>query len=204
MSDHTIEITKTAAELAARPDPRDSRLRAERNATIYDFYEYLYKIMKVVKPNVLFMPAYPAYIREGALVEDDFTDTITYKIRRREPGTIANHPFDTRKEIKPRIREENVPDEDNPGFYYDEYAQWFDNLIQFDIWSMTNTGAEELSQWFEEFMFMSTGVLEEYGVQKIYFYRQEEDETFLQFDHRLQRRTLLYYVRTEKIWQRRG
>jgi hypothetical protein len=91
--------------------------------------------------TVNFMSSYSRYYQDRPVA--DWRDTVVYKVKRREPGTIGKHPFDPPAEIKPRVRETRV-DPDHPGCHVVVMGQWFDNLIQFDVWSKYNNRADDL------------------------------------------------------------
>ena len=129
---------------------------------------------------------------------ETWRDTITYKVDRREPGTIQAHPFEGRKEIKPRIRQ-IITDPDYPDFHIKILGQWFDNMIKFDCWSVTNKGADSLISWFEDFLFRYTWVWKKNGVQEILYMSRSMDEEVTRWRDDIVNRTLYYYFRTEKI-----
>ena len=128
----------------------------------------------------------------------DWRDTITYRVKKRQPGTIDSHPFGARKEIKPRLRQ-TIPDPDYPDYHIEIYAQWFDNLIQFDCWATTNFGADTLIEWFEDFMFKYTWVFKKNGVQEMLYTGRHTDETVTKWRDDIVNRSVDYYFRTEKI-----
>lgn len=144
--------------------------------------------------TVNFVSAYPQVYAEP----ETWRDTITFKVDRREPGTIQSHPFEGRKEIKPRIRQVIV-DPDFPDFHIQIQGQWFDNILQFDCWSVTNKGADSLISWFEDFLFRYTWVWKKNGVQEILYMNRSIDEEVIKWRDDIVNRTLYYYFRTEKI-----
>ncbi len=141
-----------------------------------------------------FVSAYPQVYVEP----ETWRDTITYKVSRREPGTVQAHPFDGRKEIKPRVRQ-TIVDPDYPNHHVQIMGQWFDNLLQFDCWSVTNNGADSLITWFEDFLFRYTWVWKKNGVQEILYMNRGMDEEITKWRDDIVNRTLVYYFRTEKI-----
>ena len=127
-----------------------------------------------------------------------WVDTVTFKIKRREAGTIGKHPFDPPTEIKPRVRE-YVIDPDYTDCHVMVLGQWFDNLIQFDCWAKTNNRADDLVEWFEDFMYRYTWVWKKNGVNEILYWMRTQDEEVSKWRVDLADRTLIYYFRTEKI-----
>lgn len=148
------------------------------------------------KNTVNFVSAYSKYYQDRPVV--DWRDTIVFRIKRREPGTIGKHPFDPPTEIKPRIREYKA-DPDHPDCHVVVLGQWFDNLIQFDVWSKLNNSADTLIEWFEDFMYKYTWVWKKNGVNEILYYMRTIDEEASKWRNDLAVRSVLYYFRTEKI-----
>jgi len=143
---------------------------------------------------VNFISAYPLVHADPA----SWRDTITYKISRREPGTLQAHPFDAKKEIKPRVRQ-YIVDPDNAGYHIKILGQWFDNIIQFEFWTTTANGADSLISWFEDFMYKYTWVWKKNGVQEMLYNRRGIDEESTKWRNDLAYRSLWYFFRTEKI-----
>lgn len=128
----------------------------------------------------------------------EWVDTITFRVNRREPGTIGKHPFDPPSEIKPRVRQELV-DPDYRDCHIQVLGQWFDNLLQFDCWSRTNNRADDLIAWFEDFMFKYIWVWKKNGVNEILYWMRREDEAVRKWRNDLAVRSVIYYFKTEKI-----
>jgi len=148
------------------------------------------------KNTINFESSYSRYYQDKPI--SDWRDTIIYRVKRREPGTISKHPFDPPSEIKPRIRESRV-DPDHPGCHVIVMGQWFDNLIQFDCWSKYNNRADELIEWFEDFMYKYTWVWKKNGVNEVLYWMRTVDEESTKFRNDLATRCIIYYFRTEKI-----
>lgn len=148
------------------------------------------------KNTVNFVSAYSKYYQDRPVA--DWRDTIVFRVKRREPGTIGKHPFDPPTEIKPRIREYRV-DNEFPDCHIVVMGQWFDNLVQFDVWSKLNNTADSLIEWFEDFMYKYTWVWKKNGVNEILYYMRTIDEEVSKWRNDLAVRSVLYYFRTEKI-----
>jgi hypothetical protein len=152
-------------------------------------------VLELEEENMIdFVSSFP----QKQIEPEDWRDSITYKVTRREPGTIEAHPFDGRKEIKPRVRQ-IIKDPDYPDHHVQILGQWFDNIIQFDCWSVTNDGADSLIDWFEDFMFRYTWVWKKNGVQEILYMSRTIDEEVTKWRDDIVNRTLYYYFRTEKL-----
>ena len=148
-------------------------------------------------------------------------EVITWNVVRRTPGSVDHTAFAKTREIRPRIREELVYE---PITYLDNSepemshgpgqvgpnaeanvigreieGQWFDNLIQFDIWSKDNKKAEQLCDYLENFMHDFHGMFIELGVIKMHFHSRVRDEFLLKWRNGLCNRSLLYYIRTETV-----
>lgn len=150
-------------------------------------------------------------------------EVITWNVVRRTPGSLDHTAFAKTREIRPRIREELVYEPMNPIFDNGEpelqngpgmvgpnkeltrvvgreiEGQWFDNLIQFDIWSKDNKKAEQLCEYLENFMHDFHGMFIELGVNKMNFNSRIRDEFLLKWRNGLCNRSLLYFVRTETV-----
>ena len=143
---------------------------------------------------VNFISAYPSSHADPAT----WRDTITYKVSRREPGTLQAHPFDAKKEIKPRVRQ-YIKDPDNPGYHIKILGQRFDNLLQFEFWTTTANSGDTLVSWFEDFLYKYTWVWKKNGVQEILYTKRGIDEEVTKWREDLSYRSLWYFFRTEKL-----
>jgi|GEM_PF-6035414 len=183
--------------------PIPQRNQAEGSLSIDELFTLMFDTIKIVKPDIIFCPAYPDYVTtrlsgvEGSPTPT-FVDTITYKIVRREPGSLDRHFFDNRKEIKPRIRDE-YPHPTNEGEIIQMYGQWFDNLVQFDCWCKTNKEAVALIKWFEDFMYQYTGLFMKYGLQQMIYWERIIDDTITSWKSSIAVRSVRYGIRTEKL-----
>lgn len=149
-------------------------------------------------------------------------EVVTWNVIRRTPGSVDHTAFAKSREIRPRMREElvyepwltvdQVEPEMHPGpgqlgpdkelsrvVGRQIEGQWFDNLIQFDIWSKDNKKAEQLCDYLENFMHDFHGMFIELGVNKLHFQARVRDEFLLKWRNGLVNRSLLYFVRTETV-----
>ena len=172
-----------------------------------------------------------------------FTPSVTWHVKRVEPGSIGRHPFDPQKEVKPRLREQFpdpertylIPSESSQNIAiarsqgyttgqpiitgaasyqslasYQQspltsthtisvYGQWFDNIIQYDCWSIDNQEANALVAWFEDFMDLYTPVLKRNGVAEVLYWQRSQDTQVDKWRADIDNRTVQYFFRTEKL-----
>jgi hypothetical protein len=135
-------------------------------------------------------------------VPDLKEDTIVISISlvRREPGKFdQGAPFEgSVKNLRPVIREHKV-DPNNPGYNKIILGKWYDNIIQFTIWSRTNKEAIEAAFWFEEFMEKYNWFFVASGVSRVIYWEQKPDEVINNDGKKLYGRPLCFYVKTEEL-----
>jgi len=141
---------------------------------------------------------------------------ISWGVVRKEAGTLDGKPFSGTQEIKPRPRELIAIFDENASKYFNDregvievngrvaklvqvHGQFFDNLVQYNIWSRSNREAEDMVEWFEELMLTYTGLFREAGIVQMWFDRRVRDVTLVQNIKGYQVRSVLYYIRTERI-----
>lgn len=164
-------------------------------------------------PEFLLPLGYPGAADPPAVIKR----AITWGIVRKEPGTMSGTPFAGTQEIKPRGREFLAIFNDYAkqwivgsdastleGFgelsYYIKIAgQAFDNLVQYNLWSKSNYEVEELTEWFEEYMDSYRGMFREAGIVQTVFNRRVRDDTLVAMKNGYHVRSVLYYVRTERV-----
>ena len=179
--------------------------KASGNLTLQQFFTLLYYILDIEKPGLVFAPAYPDYLMKGTEEykrtmdnpTEKFRDTITYFVTREEPGAKGGNkqPFGGTREVTPRIRE-ILEDADTSQQIY---GQWFDTLVQFDAWCLTNYEAENMSLWFKRFMTQYRDYFKHMGLSEILFWWRGKDNTLRDLNDRLHSRSLVYFIRTEEI-----
>lgn len=142
---------------------------------------------------------------------------ITWGIVRKEPGTMSGTPFSGTQEIKPRNREflaifndyakqwvigssaSSLEELGELSYFIKIAGQAFDNLVQYNIWSKSNYEVEELTEWFEEYMDSYRGMFREAGIVQTVFNRRVRDDTLMAMRNGYHVRSVLYYVRTERV-----
>lgn len=145
---------------------------------------------------------------------------ITWGVVRQEPGTVSSKPFQGTQELKPRERElvlvfdkdyksiletnsdnKFIEKNDKLYKYVKVKGQFIDSLVQYNIWARTNWEVEELTDWFQrQYMLPYTGMFREAGVNNLYFDRRVRDDTLMQMKNKYHLRSILYYIRTEHIY----
>ena len=191
------------------------RLRSKQAAmTLFDFHKTMKKTLDIVSGDIAYLPAYPDYVlthSDESKIGDSRTapdKIITYFTIKSEPGSLSGKPFGGTQEIKPRIREQLFLDPlfrkdiDDPAEnlkYYKTTGQWFDNLVQFDLWTKTNYEAEEFIEWFEDILDRYRGMFKELGMQEMVYYRRVRDDSLMKFENKFSVRSLIYFFRTEKV-----
>lgn len=123
--------------------------------------------------------------------------TISWFLARKEPGA-SQTPFGPRKEWKARQREE-YKDPMVQGHTVIVSGQVFDNIVQFDALYSDNRSAENLIEWFEQFMRLYRWVLRERGVAETFFWRRQADDTTREWRQPLWKRSSQHYFRTEQL-----
>lgn len=164
-------------------------------------------------PDFLLPQSDPGYKSSPSVVPS----VITWGVVRKEPGTMSGTPFRGTQEIKPRFREyvalfgdyakqwvigSDVSSAEGYGAltgYLKTSAQVFDNLVQYNIWAKSNYEVEELTEWFEEYMDAYRGMFREAGIVELVFNRRVRDDTTIQMKNGYHVRSVLYYVRTERV-----
>jgi len=169
-------------------------------------YEYVRLRMRA-EDRLVFRKAFPKtmspayeFNEDSQLVKNprSWTDTITYLVSRRMPGSQSGTPFGNKKEIKARYREEIEQAEDKTRYMTIE-GQWFDNIVTFEVWSETNNRADALLHYFEDFMDRYTWVFKWNGVQEILYWQRNEDGLTTRWRNDIVHRSVEYFFRSEKI-----
>jgi hypothetical protein len=128
-----------------------------------------------------------------------WTDTITWAIIRREPGGLRK-PFEDPRETKPRHRELlKFVEIDNCDYLHSIEGQFFDNVVQFDIWTQTNERAERLATWFQDFLERYLWVWKYNGVKEILFWQQNADAIVTRWRNDIVSRSIQVYFQTERL-----
>lgn len=182
-------------------------LQLPGKADIPQFYLALKIMMKVIKPSVHFVYAYPESVIERTTSSSDqrtpvFKPTITFKVFRREPASIneGSKPFSGQNMWKPRLRDRKASERDEDKIV-DIYEYGLDNMVQFDIFAETNKECDEIADWFEGAMIMHAPYFQTIGIPRVFFFRRFRDEHVEGMGTGLNTRSLHYYVETKRYFE---
>lgn len=128
-----------------------------------------------------------------------WTNTITYYLVRREPGSVGDKPFGSPKERKPRYRSFERDLSFDPTVQVSMHGQLFDNIAQFDCWAKEASEADSLADYFEQFLALWTGVIEYNGIERIWYWSRGEDAVETSWRNDIAVRSLQYFFRTEDV-----
>lgn len=123
--------------------------------------------------------------------------TVTWSIKDKQPGGLGK-PFDSRKELKPRLRE-STKDPLIPGKTVEIYGQWFDYIIQFDSWSNSHRTTERLVNWTEQLLKLYTDYLRLKGITNMFFWRRTSDDLKTTWRQEIPVKGTQFYFRTEEL-----
>jgi len=201
-------IILTPAEYRLRQSEVQGRTlpkKASGNLTLPQFFDLMYYTLQIVYPELIYTPAWPDYLYEQSMEKSTqaqpaqtFINTITYLVSREEPGCPGGEPFSGRtQERTPRLREMvNMPGDVKSKMIY---GQWFDSLVQFDLWAKTSFEVENMTLQFKRFMTQYRDFFKKWGIGELLYWWRGRDDTAASINPRLQLRTLVYFVRTEEL-----
>lgn len=115
---------------------------------------------------------------------------ITYEV-------IDKQPTPERGEIKPRLRDEFIDDDTKEVLRL--YGQWFDYILQFNIWDQSISNVIALLKDLENLILTYTGHFKQQGVSEILFHKQLRDDRLTKWNDSLNVRSLRYKVRIEEL-----
>lgn len=202
-------------------DSKNKHLRSVGHInTVFQMNDLMSKSLAIIDPDIFFSPDYPDWLlptnnpsyKAAPIAKPRI---ITWSNVRKEPGTVGGKPFSGTQEIKPRIREciavfspetskwlietSSISNDNNLTKYIKIRAQVFDNLVQYNCWSLSNYEVERLREWFELYMESYRGMFREAGVNEVVFNRQVRDQSLTELNNGYHVRSVLYYVRTERV-----
>lgn len=165
--------------------------KADSNASLYDFLDMIANIVEYALSD--YKVKFSTDEEQNILKDPEIATNkpqITYKVISREP----------KNEYKPIPREEVIEcdehGEQRPGMIY---GQFFDCVVQFNIFAGENRLANKVMEKFEELMIAHAGFFKQKGVSDFYFQKQLTDSEYNNFRETLSVRNIRYYVQIEKL-----
>lgn len=79
------------------------------------------------------------------------------------------------------------------------YRQWFDSIVEFNIYGRNNKEARQLQKRFEQLINVYTGYLKRQGISEILYEREVSPKFSLNYDESVCMRSIYYYIRFESI-----
>ena len=79
------------------------------------------------------------------------------------------------------------------------YRQWFDSVVEFNIYGRTSKEARTLQKRFENLITVYTGYLKRQGISEILYEREVSPKFSLNYDESVPMRSIYYYIRFESI-----
>jgi hypothetical protein len=178
--------------------PADRTIGQAKSLT--EFYELVYRGITDYESRAGTPLANHVTFTEEDPDVDSSTETVTFRLMKREPGSFSQGaPFagDVRN-LRPIMREKGN-DPANPDYRFAVNGYWYDNLVRFTCWARTNKQANHRACWFEDFMEDYTWWFRLQGVSRVLFWGRGEDQTVTVDNNKWYGRPLNYFVRTEKI-----
>jgi hypothetical protein len=128
------------------------------------------------------------------------TETITYSLISREPGSFSQGaPLEGRvKNQRPMFREE-ADDPEEPGYKQMILGYWHDNTVRFTCWARTNKAANKRAEWFENLMEEYSWWYKLQGVERVISLGQRADIVANVQKNKWYGRPFDFFVRTETL-----
>lgn len=79
------------------------------------------------------------------------------------------------------------------------YRQWFDTIVEFNIYGRTSKEARQLQKKFENLLTVYTGYLKRQGISEMLYEREVSSKFSLNYDESTPMRSIYYYIRFESI-----
>ena len=191
------------------------RLTKNASLEIHETMDLMYELINAYNKTdeikatpelkIHFTPNYPKWLFDDSKkAEPNISNRIvTFRVSKREPGSMSSKPFRGKKEYSPHLREEaTVQNEFGDLEAIEVWGQWFDNIIRFECWAPTEREAENLAFTFEGLLRKYRDYILRRGVQKMLYMGRTED--FHLNISKWHCRSLNVYFRTEWIDVRRS
>jgi hypothetical protein len=79
------------------------------------------------------------------------------------------------------------------------YRQWFDSVVEFNIYGNNSKEARQLQKKFENLLTIYAGYLKRQGISEILYEREVSPKFSLNYDESVPMRSIYYYIRFESI-----
>lgn len=161
----------------------------------YDEWDFIHTVINIF--NMVADNIFVSYIGNDI----NALPTIRASLRRKEPGTIEKRPFAGSRLWEPKTMYTNTIYDsliDNFLTFYLK-RQWYDNIVQFDLFARTQKELNDLAVLFENVMAYYLPVFQSKNIKECYLMWAGNDEVH---DSLYGYRSISYryYLRTEKLY----
>lgn len=151
------------------------------------------------KNKIIMMPFKSEHIQNftNSAESRETNRIITYRKIRKNYGTLDNDPFGSKKEVRPRLREEKIVRDNNGNTVGVKiYGRWYDVLVRFDCFAPSWTEAAQLEEDFDMIMDIFSGFIMQAGINKMEYRGTFSDTFHVKTDYFYE--PIHYYFRLEK------
>lgn len=132
-------------------------------------------------------------------VEQPFRPTITYRVIHRTPAALGGAPFSGKSKDLVSSYLKSINDTEDPSYVYDIYNQFWDNIVQYNVWSASQMYSDYLIVIFERFLSEVVPILKYYNVQAAYHRDRQDDRFITRWRPDIVSRTLNFFYRTQQV-----
>lgn len=132
-------------------------------------------------------------LKRGENAENIPLPQITFDINSRE--VAENTP------VKPKLTDTiiEIVNGEKTGDSFNIYRQWFDCIVEFNFWGRNTLEARQLMNKFETLIGAYSGYIKKQGVAEILFLKEVTPKQSVKYVEGIPMRSLMYYVRLERI-----
>lgn len=125
--------------------------------------------------------------------KDILLPQITFDINSREVADGTS--------VKPKLTDtiSEIVNGKKTGDGFNIYRQWFDCIVEFNFWGRNTLEARQLMNRFEGLMGAYSGYLKKQGISEIFFLKEIAPKQSMKYIEGIPMRSLMYYVRLERI-----
>lgn len=181
--------THTSADI---PDSNITKYIAENNVDDIDqLGELIRKILNAAWGSD--WGEFSPELKRGEDPEDIILPQITYDIQSREVSE--------KTAIKPVLTDtiKEVVNGTHTGDAFNIYRQWFDCIVEFNIWGRTTLESRQIMNNFESLLGAYTGYLKKQGIAEMFFLKEMSPRQSYRFVEGLPMRCVVYYIKLERI-----